>query len=89
VAKEREGGGGGGRVRTVELRGREAVGTGLVAVDLGGRRWHCAIRGRGGHAQGAGGLVSWAGIERKKTGRAKEEQCIFDLFKKKIQKGLN
>jgi hypothetical protein len=31
----------------------------------------------------AGGCpVSWASIGRKKTGRAQEEPCIFDLFKK-------
>jgi hypothetical protein len=28
-----------------------------------------------------GGLVSWAGIERRKTGQAQEEQCNFDLLK--------
>jgi hypothetical protein len=35
---------------STEWSGREAVGTGPVAVDSGGRRWCCAIGGRGGHA---------------------------------------
>jgi hypothetical protein len=44
-----EGGGGSGRQSCVGA-GHEAAGTGLIAIDLGGRRWRCVVRGRGGCA---------------------------------------
>jgi hypothetical protein len=44
-----EGGGGSGRQSYVGA-GHEAAGTGLIAIDLGGRRWRCVVRGRGGCA---------------------------------------
>jgi hypothetical protein len=66
--------------------GHEAAGTGPVAVDPGRRQRCCAVGGRGGRTQG--GPVSWASIERKKTGWAQEEQCTFDLlefFSKRLE----